>query len=182
MAHLHAGVYFIKQYPEGNAFFDVWLSWEHTNIGHDQDGLNTVVRASRWSPCVCMCVCASGALPRGGRAPSNSSTLFVPEGRRGGPRFTRPALHHLRQCPAGRAASTAASTLSGQEASALNTLRALTLCCAPCSVQVRGRYFRGDQSLPEANWDTVARVLYAALHNVTQVGLLPIHFFGNAYT
>jgi hypothetical protein len=42
---LHAGVYFIRQWDSGLAFFDdVWLPMQDKRIGHDQDGFNWVVR------------------------------------------------------------------------------------------------------------------------------------------
>eukprot|EP00798_Chlamydomonas_sp_ICE-L_P024128 gene24128-9708_t len=42
--NINTGVYMVKQYPDGNEFFKIWKSFQPTNIGHDQDGLNAVVR------------------------------------------------------------------------------------------------------------------------------------------
>lgn len=43
-AHIaRTGVYFLKQWPGGKAFMEEWLRWYLRQIGHDQDGLNTVV-------------------------------------------------------------------------------------------------------------------------------------------
>lgn len=38
------GIYFIKQWPGGEAFLAHWLSWQEKNVGHDQDGFNVVAR------------------------------------------------------------------------------------------------------------------------------------------
>ncbi|GIM04886.1 hypothetical protein Vretimale_9381 [Volvox reticuliferus] len=46
--NINTGIYFIRQWPGGLAFFDeVWLPMQDKHIGHDQDGFNWVVRG-RW--------------------------------------------------------------------------------------------------------------------------------------
>ena len=40
------GIYFIKQYAGGLDMFKAWLDWQDKNIGHDQDGFNTMARGS----------------------------------------------------------------------------------------------------------------------------------------
>ncbi|GLI60714.1 hypothetical protein VaNZ11_002807 [Volvox africanus] len=43
--NINTGIYFIRQWPGGLAFFDeVWLPMQDKRIGHDQDGFNWVVR------------------------------------------------------------------------------------------------------------------------------------------
>eukprot|EP00798_Chlamydomonas_sp_ICE-L_P001026 gene1026-12705_t len=42
--NINTGIYFVKQYPEGNAFFKTWRQIQALDLGHDQDGLNTLVR------------------------------------------------------------------------------------------------------------------------------------------
>ena len=41
---LPQGIYFLRQFPGGLQWLDIWLSFKARNIGHDQDGLNAVVR------------------------------------------------------------------------------------------------------------------------------------------
>ncbi len=41
---LYAGIYWIKQWPQGNDFIAHWQTWQAKEIGHDQDGFNFVVR------------------------------------------------------------------------------------------------------------------------------------------
>jgi len=42
--NINTGVYFVRQWDKGVQFFEKWLSLQDKNIGHDQDGLNTLVR------------------------------------------------------------------------------------------------------------------------------------------
>jgi len=42
--NINTGVYFVKQHANGQAFFKEWLRWHPKEVGHDQDGLQSVVR------------------------------------------------------------------------------------------------------------------------------------------
>ncbi|KAG2425120.1 hypothetical protein HYH02_015064 [Chlamydomonas schloesseri] len=42
--NINTGIYFMRQWAGGLAFFDVWLSFQPKNVGHDQDGFNTLAR------------------------------------------------------------------------------------------------------------------------------------------
>ncbi|KXZ42496.1 hypothetical protein GPECTOR_141g694 [Gonium pectorale] len=42
--NINTGVYFMRQWPGGLAFFAEWLRWQDKKIGHDQDGFNFVTR------------------------------------------------------------------------------------------------------------------------------------------
>ncbi|KXZ42497.1 hypothetical protein GPECTOR_141g695 [Gonium pectorale] len=42
--NINTGVYFMRQWPGGLAFFAEWLRWQDKKIGHDQDGFNYLVR------------------------------------------------------------------------------------------------------------------------------------------
>ncbi|KAG2425121.1 hypothetical protein HYH02_015065 [Chlamydomonas schloesseri] len=44
--NINTGIYFIKQYRDGLDMFKSWLDWQDKNIGHDQDGFNTMARGS----------------------------------------------------------------------------------------------------------------------------------------
>jgi hypothetical protein len=39
-----SGIYYMPQSADGRDFFVKWLEWENKDVGHDQDGLNTMVR------------------------------------------------------------------------------------------------------------------------------------------
>ncbi|EFJ45138.1 hypothetical protein VOLCADRAFT_106094 [Volvox carteri f. nagariensis] len=43
-ANINTGIYFMRQWPGGLEFFNIWLSWQDKRIGHDQDGFNFVSR------------------------------------------------------------------------------------------------------------------------------------------
>uniref|UniRef100_A0A7S3QMF9 Nucleotide-diphospho-sugar transferase domain-containing protein n=1 Tax=Dunaliella tertiolecta TaxID=3047 RepID=A0A7S3QMF9_DUNTE len=42
--NINTGIYFVKQHAGGQEFFQKWLSFDRRGVGHDQDGLNNVVR------------------------------------------------------------------------------------------------------------------------------------------
>ncbi|KAG2422476.1 hypothetical protein HXX76_016000 [Chlamydomonas incerta] len=42
--NINTGIYFMRQWAGGLAFFNVWLSFQPKNVGHDQDGFNTLAR------------------------------------------------------------------------------------------------------------------------------------------
>eukprot|EP00198_Chlamydomonas_reinhardtii_P008349 XP_001697686.1 predicted protein [Chlamydomonas reinhardtii] len=43
-APINTGIYFLRQWSGGAAFLDEWLSWQERDVGHDQDGFNTLAR------------------------------------------------------------------------------------------------------------------------------------------
>lgn len=42
--NINTGIYWIKQWPQGNDFMAHWQTWQAKDIGHDQDGFNLVAR------------------------------------------------------------------------------------------------------------------------------------------
>ncbi|GLI60715.1 hypothetical protein VaNZ11_002808 [Volvox africanus] len=42
--NINTGVYFMRQWPGGLEFFDLWLAWQDKRVGHDQDGFNYLAR------------------------------------------------------------------------------------------------------------------------------------------
>ncbi|KAG2491978.1 hypothetical protein HYH03_009709 [Edaphochlamys debaryana] len=44
--NINTGIYFFRNWEGGLDFFNMWLSWQPRNIGHDQDGFNLAVRGA----------------------------------------------------------------------------------------------------------------------------------------
>ena len=146
------GIYFMRQWPGGLAFFDVWLSFQPKNVGHDQVGAGPGGMTGRRACEACVC------RPWSARAVPRTCPLDRLQSSRSA---TQRRMSRLATC-------TYSPTLAQD---GFNTLARGHF--------FRGDPAMPKAVLGP---DPSARLYYAAFSNTTAISFLPASMFANAYT